>query len=181
MSTFERPAAVTALFVVFCFGALLFFALFGLQIAEVAAGRDRSATVSEVDVAILALAVRCVGMTRLFLMKADWARGRARHRPAGHDTRHFSPSCPGQRSHHARSRQHRALSHRHRDHLLCLPALPRREESLNSREGAEPQKISKESRKAGKSEISPIGENSYRSETQSPSRRRLVEFLLCCE
>lgn len=66
-----RPATVTVLFIVFCFGALAFFGLFALQIVEVNAGRDRSASVLEVGVAILALMVRSVGMFRLFLMKAD--------------------------------------------------------------------------------------------------------------
>lgn len=67
----ERPAAVLALFIIFCFGALLFFGLFGFQLVEVTQGRDKSATVLEVSGAIFALMVRCVGMYRLFKMKAD--------------------------------------------------------------------------------------------------------------
>lgn len=67
----ERPAAVLALFVIFCFGALLFFGLFGFQLVEVTQGRDKSATVLEVSGAILALLIRSAGMLRLFLMKAD--------------------------------------------------------------------------------------------------------------
>ncbi len=67
----ERPDAVTVLFIIFCFGAVTFFGLFGFQIVEVLAGRDRSAGLLEVGVAIAALVVRSVGMIRLFLMKAD--------------------------------------------------------------------------------------------------------------
>ncbi|MFZ4683711.1 MAG: hypothetical protein ACOYMS_14485, partial [Terrimicrobiaceae bacterium] len=48
-----------------------FFALFGFQIVEILAGRDRSAGLLEVSVAIVALVIRSVGMVRLFLMKAD--------------------------------------------------------------------------------------------------------------
>jgi len=67
----ERPDAVTVLFIIFCFGAVTFFALFGFQVMEVLAGRDRSAGLLEVGVAIGALVIRSVGMVRLFLMKAD--------------------------------------------------------------------------------------------------------------
>lgn len=66
-----RPPTVVALFIIFCFGAALFFGLFGYQLVEVAGGRDKSATIIEVSGAIFALMVRSVGMARLFLMKAD--------------------------------------------------------------------------------------------------------------
>jgi hypothetical protein len=66
-----RPLAVVALYIIFCFAALTFFVLFGLQLVYVVKGLDKSASVLEVSGAMLALAVRFVGMTRLFLMKAD--------------------------------------------------------------------------------------------------------------
>ncbi|HET6407224.1 MAG TPA: hypothetical protein VFG14_05030 [Chthoniobacteraceae bacterium] len=66
-----RPDAVVALFIIFCFGAALFFGLFGYQLVDVVHGRDKSASVLEVSGAIFALMVRSVGMIRLLLMKAD--------------------------------------------------------------------------------------------------------------
>lgn len=66
-----RPLAVVALYIIFCFAAVAFFVLFGMQLVNVVKGFDKSAGVLEVSGAILALAVRFVGMTRLFLMKAD--------------------------------------------------------------------------------------------------------------
>lgn len=67
----SRPGPVVALYIIFCFAAVAFFVLFGMQLVNVAKGLDKSASVLEVSGAILALAVRSVGMTRLFFMKAD--------------------------------------------------------------------------------------------------------------
>lgn len=67
----ERPAVVTALFAAFCVWALVFFAMYGFQLFRVHSGHDRSATLLEVIAAIFVLGIWCLGMTRLFLMRAD--------------------------------------------------------------------------------------------------------------
>jgi len=67
----ERPAAVTAIFLASLIFGLAFFVIYGLQIGEVRAGRDTSATLPQVIAAIVNMGVWCVGAIRLFQMKAD--------------------------------------------------------------------------------------------------------------
>lgn len=67
----ERPPVVTVVFVGSFLWALAFFAIYGMQLVEVQAGRDKSATVLQVILAIAVLGVWCVGAARLFLMKPD--------------------------------------------------------------------------------------------------------------